>query len=115
MPRVVATVAATILLIACLRARAEEAPPDPSRGESYDGRRHGPNWKDDARLVPRLVLAPLRLLFLGLGTAAHKLLDWDEINHVHDTVFDAFSTDDGKIGVRPAFQYSISFTPVAGL
>src|SRR5205823_11707991 len=100
MPRAVATVAVLLLLIACLAARAEEPPPDPSRGDSYDGRPHGPGWRDDLKLVPRLVLAPARLVFVGLGWTTHKLLDWDEIHRVHETIFAAFSSDDGKIGLR---------------
>lgn len=115
MSRVVAIVAVSLLLNACRIAYAEGPPPDPSQGETYDGRPHRPSWRDDVKLVPRLVLMPVRLTFLGIGWALHQLLDWDEINRVHETIFAAFSTKDGTIGVRPAFQYSISFTPVAGL
>ncbi|MDB4970907.1 MAG: hypothetical protein JWN44_6596 [Myxococcales bacterium] len=115
MSRVVTIVALLFLLAPCRSARAEEPAPDPSRGETYDGLPHRPGWRDDVKLVPRLVLTPMRGVFRGIGWVAHKLLDWDEVNRVHETVFEAFSTDDGKIGVRPAFQYSISFTPVVGL
>lgn len=105
----------TSVLIACLPASAEEPTPDPSRGDSYDGRRHGPGWREDALLVPRLALTPLRMLMAGLGWMAHKVLDWDEKERVHDTIVEALSTRDGTIGIRPAFQYSISFAPVVGV
>ena len=103
-----------LLLVACL-ARAAEPPPDPSRGESYDGVAHHPSATDDALAVPRILLSPLRLLMRGLAVPVHHLLDWDEVHHVHEMAFAAFSSRDGLIGVRPAFQYSISFAPVVGL
>ncbi len=103
-----------LLLVACL-ARAEGPPPDPSLGESYDGVVHHPDAIDDALAVPRILLAPLRLLVRAIGVPLHHLLDWDEIHRVHETVFAAVSSRDGLIGVRPSFQYSISFAPVIGL
>ena len=109
MPRTAASVALIMVLIACRIARAEEPAPDPSRGDSYDGRRHGPGWKDDLELVPRLMLLPPRLLFRGLGWSAHKLLDWDEIHRVHENIIAAFSSDDGKIGLRPGTEISEYF------
>ena len=104
-----------LLLTACPLAAGEEPPPDPSRGESYDGLRQSPTWRDDALAVPRIVLAPVRLFFKGLGVPVHHLLDWDETHHVLDRILAAVTTRDGLIGVRPAFQYSISFAPVIGL
>jgi outer membrane protein assembly factor BamA len=113
MVRVVA-IAVASLLVACPVA-ADQAPPDPSRGESYDGRPRRPKWQDDLKLVPRLVLLPPRLFFAGLGSVAQRALDWDERGRVHETIADALSSDDGQIGVRPAFTYSISFAPTVGL
>ena len=110
-----ALVIVILLLGACPASGVEAPPPDPSRGESYDGVKHGPDWRDDLLAVPRILLAPLRLTLKGLAVPVHKLLDWDEVNHVHETVFAALSTRDGLIGVRPAFQYSISFAPIVGL
>ena len=109
--------ALTIILFTLLAAcpvRAEAPPPDPSRGDSYDGRAHAPGWRAEVTLVPRLVLTPLRLTFRGLGWCVHHVLDWDERNHVYATVLAALSSRDGLIGVRPAFQYSVSYTPVVG-
>jgi outer membrane protein assembly factor BamA len=103
-----------LLLVAC-PARAEQPPPDPSRGESYDGVPRRPTWRDDALAIPRIVLAPFRLLFKAIAVPMHHLLDWDEQKHVHDEVLAALSTSDGKIGIRPAFEYSISFTPIVGV
>jgi outer membrane protein assembly factor BamA len=109
-------VALCSLLVACPYASAEEpTPPDPARGESYDGIAHGPTWRDDALAVPRIVLAPLRLTLVGISIPIHHLLDWDERNHVLAGLLAAFSSRDGMIGVRPSFQYSISFAPVVGL
>jgi outer membrane protein assembly factor BamA len=116
MARAFAVVALLSLLAACPNAFADEqGAPDPSRGDSYDGRKHGPTWKDDALALPRIVLAPLKLTFAALAVPIHHLLDWDERNHVLESLLFAFTTRDGLIGVRPAFQYSISFAPVVGL
>jgi outer membrane protein assembly factor BamA len=105
-----------LLLAACPASGAgEEPPPDPSRGESYDGFTRKPTWRDDALAIPRIVLSPLRLLFKGLAVPTHHLLDWDETHHVVEKIFAAVTTRDGLIGVRPALQYSISFAPVIGL
>ncbi|MCU1278163.1 MAG: hypothetical protein JWM53_1709 [bacterium] len=108
--------AIVILLLAACPARAVEAPPpDPSHGDSYDGLAHRPTLGDDLLALPRIVLAPVRLVFKAIAVPFHHLLDWDESNHVHEEVLAALSTHDGTIGIRPAFQYSISFTPIVGL
>lgn len=104
-----------LLLMACPFAAAEEPPPDPSRGEPYDGIGKKPDWRDDALAVPRIVLAPLRLFFDALAVPIHHLLDWDEVHHVVEKALAAFTARDGLIGVRPAFEYSISFAPIVGL
>jgi outer membrane protein assembly factor BamA len=104
-----------ILLLAACLARAEAPPPDPSRGDSYDGVEHHPSATDDALAIPRILLAPLRLLVRAIAVPLHHLLDWDEVHRVHETVFAALSSRDGLIGVRPSFLYSISFAPVIGL
>src|SRR6185312_8319702 len=108
------SVTVILLLIACL-AHAEGPPPDPSRGESYDGATHTASATEDLLWVPRVLLAPVRFLFRAIAVPMHHLLDWDEVNHVHETVFAGFTSRDGTIGVRPSFQYSISFVPVIGL
>ncbi len=110
-----APVLVVALLAACPDVAAEGPPPDPSRGESYDGRPHGPTWRDDLLALPRIVLSPLRFVAAGLGVPVHHLLDWDERNRVLEKILAAVTSRDGTIGVRPAFQYSISFTPVVGL
>lgn len=108
------TTCALALLVAC-PAHAEQPPPDPSRGESYDGRAHQPGWREGLTLVPRLVLTPVRVTFAGLGFAFHHVLDWDERNHVYATILRALTSHDGTIGVRPTFDYAISFAPSVGL
>lgn len=111
----VACVLVAILLIAG-PARAEAPPPDPSVGDTYDGRPHPKTWRDDLFLVPRLIFRPIELFFAaGIGLPFHYLLDWDESHHVHETVLEAFSSHDGKIGVRPTFQYSFGYRPIIGL
>jgi outer membrane protein assembly factor BamA len=112
-----AFVTVMLLLIAC-PARADEPapPPDPARGERYDGRSRPPaSWKDDLLAIPRIILAPVRLVFKAIGVPVHHVLDWDEAKHVHEEVLAALTTKDGKLGIRPAFQYSISFTPIVGV
>ncbi|HWE29888.1 MAG TPA: BamA/TamA family outer membrane protein [Polyangia bacterium] len=104
-----------LLLVACPSSAGEEPPPDPARGDSYDGLRHPPTWRDDLLAVPRIVLAPVRLLFEGLAMPMHRVLDWDETYRVVHHIAAAVTSRDGLIGVRPAFQYSISFAPLIGL
>ncbi|HEX8953405.1 MAG TPA: BamA/TamA family outer membrane protein, partial [Polyangia bacterium] len=113
MLRVLVTVVS--MLAACPTGAAEGPPPDPSAGESYDGVARGPGLRDDLLAVPRILLAPLRLTFRALAVPVHHLLDWDEVNRVHEKIFAALTTRDGRVGVRPAFQYSISFAPIVGL
>jgi hypothetical protein len=113
--QLVVSVWLSMMLTVCPVGAAEAPAPDPSRGDSYDGRAHPPGIREDLLLVPRMVLAPLRLAFQGIVWPVRRVVAWDERNQVVAHILAAFSTRDGMIGVRPAFQYSISFTPIVGL
>ena len=105
-----------ILLLASGLGSAEEPPPDPAQGERYDGRDKGPLVTvNEALVVPRLILAPVRLALDAVAVPLQGLLTWEERNRALGTLLRAFSSNDDAIGVRPAFFYSISFTPIVGI
>src|SRR5258706_4470337 len=85
-------------------------PPDPGRGESYDGRSHAPTLGDDLRLVPRLVLAPLRWLWKGLSYPARWLGNAEEKYKLMDHLYELLTSDDGQVGVRPEFSFISGYT-----
>jgi hypothetical protein len=103
-----------VLHVACA-ASAEEPPPDPSKGESYDGRAHEPTWKDDVLAVPRLILAVprmiLRILFWPIGAGTR----WMDKHHVYDRMMAAVTTEDGMIGVRPELSAITGYRTTVGL
>jgi outer membrane protein assembly factor BamA len=95
---------------------APQPPPDPMRGERSDGKIvHGDGDRDALLAVPRLVLLPVRLVWMGLSVPAKAFGDGEEKYHVSKVVYRMFTSEDGKIGVRPQFSYIASFSPVFGV
>jgi hypothetical protein len=90
-------------------------PPNPAAGERTDARLPRPSARDELLLVPRLVLAPLRLILRGLSYPVRWFVENDQRNHVYQHIVAAFTSDDGQIGVRPMFAYATSFYPEVGL
>lgn len=118
------TLALAVLVCGLLGGRASAVeppvppgpPPDPTRGDRYDGRARGPLMTpNEALVVPRLLFSPIRLALDAVAAPVQSLLTWEERNHVLGTILRALSTEDGMIGLRPAFLYSISFTPIVGV
>jgi hypothetical protein len=91
-------------------------PPDPARGEAFDGRdSHSTPGTDAALFVPRLTLLPMRLLFIALEPPTRAGIEFDQRHHVSQKLYDAITSRDGLIGVRPEIHYSLDFEPVFGL
>lgn len=90
--------------------RQQDTPPDPRQGEPYDGRpRDPPVVTNDLLVVPRVLLAPPRLLFRGLAWTANKMLEYEERTRLGRRVAAAFTSEDGLIGLRPVFQWQSGF------
>src|SRR5258706_2491740 len=89
-------------------------PPDPSRGESFDGRAHNSPWQVDALAVPRILLAPFRLLVRAIEWPARPITEWAERVHLVRHVMRLMTSADGLIGVRPSLSYTSSFVPLFG-
>ena len=95
-------------------------PPDPTKGERYDGRTdigpHAWNGYDKALLVPRLILWIPRELYrhvlwpiIGPGvklTERYHVIQWAEY---------ALTSADGRVGVRPVFNFVSGYRATFGL
>jgi hypothetical protein len=106
--------ALAVLLLSVQVARAAE-PPDPRRGERHDGRTVTRTPRDRALFVPRLVLAPIRLVIDGVAYQARMGMEFEQRHHVMQRLTDALTSEDGLIGVRPVISWALSFQPSAGL
>jgi hypothetical protein len=113
------------LLIAPTRALAADseppvedvtvtAAPNPAAGERSDGRIDPPP-KRGWRLVPEVLLFPLRGLFWLIGLPVGAALRTEDRVHPMRRVIDAISWSEGTRGIRPAFYYSTIYVPEFGL
>ena len=89
--------------------------PDPAKGESYDGRSPDPSPSKLALAAPRVLFLPLRLLLWALESPARALVQLEERRHLYDRLYYTFTSVDGQIGVRPAFEWSLAFRPSVGV
>lgn len=94
----------------------ESAPPPPDvvAGERPDGRTDSippRRW----RLVPQVLLFPLRAIFWGLEWPIGGALRLEDRVHVFKRVTDALTWSGGTRGLRPAFYYSTITVPEFGL
>src|SRR5262249_298948 len=94
---------------------ARTDPPDVRRGEPYDGRMRREPAGKQLVVLPRMLLAPPRLLMRGVGAIAKPLIEWVEHNHVPETLYAAFTSEDGLVGVRPVVDYQLAFKPSGGV
>jgi hypothetical protein len=85
------------------------------RAERIDGRVPRPDPRKEALLVPRLLLAPLRLVFRGLALGVGWAMRFNERHRIVGTVLDALTSDDGLIGVRLALDVVTDLRPMGGL
>jgi hypothetical protein len=107
-----------LLLVALARAAAAEEPrlppPDPARGERYDGRTSAPPDRDWAYWPGRVALFPFRLLFWGLEPPAHYTTELEQRHNIYRHLHDLMTSRDGLIGLRPEAQWTLSFKPSFG-
>jgi Omp85 superfamily domain len=104
-----------LLLHGSVHAAPAGPPPDPSRGETFDGRPRRASWRADVLAVPRIMLAPLRVLVRALEWSARPGTEWAERVHLLRRVVRLLTSADGLIGVRPSLSYTSSFVPLFGL
>jgi hypothetical protein len=94
-------------------ATARAPAPNPAEGESYDGAE--PEHRSRAAyVVPQILFFPFRLLTWATEPLARPLIEFEERHHVYGRLYEAFTSDDGKIGVRPTFRWVSSFRPTVG-
>jgi hypothetical protein len=90
-------------------------PPDPTRGERYDGRLRAPPARARGLLiVPRILFAPIRYLWIGISYPVRWTSEWMERHQIPRWVLAITTTRDGMIGIRPSLTYTSSFTPLIG-
>lgn len=107
---------ARALVLVCLAQAAFGAdPPDPRQGERHDGRAWQPDPRDRWLLAPRVLLAPLRFLLRAVAVPARAGVEFEQRNQALARLAAAFTSEDGKIGLRPLFTYASSFLATGGL
>jgi hypothetical protein len=111
--RLLAIVAAGSLCAA--PAWAKPTPPDPRRGEELDGRSRYRDPYRYALVVPRIVLFVPRIVAYAILRPATEATEYVEGKHLWARVTDAFTSEDGKIAVRPVIRYESGFLPAVGL
>jgi hypothetical protein len=89
-------------------------PPDVDAGERSDGRLD-PIPRRRWRLVPQVLLFPLRALFWGLEWPIGAALRVEDRVHPFRRALDALTWSGGTRGLRPAFYYSTIYVPEFGL
>jgi len=90
-------------------------PPDPIRGDAYDGRPDPPSLRDNLLIVPRLLLTPLRLLLNAVFFPTAAGVRYTQRHALLEKVTAALTTEDGTIGVRPQFDFVSGYRATFGL
>lgn len=89
-------------------------PPDVAAGERSDGRldpRPPRHW----RLVPEILLFPLRALFWAIQWPVGAALRLEDRDHPFKRLVNGLTWSGGTRGLRPAFYYSTIYVPEFGL
>ena len=89
-------------------------PPDVAAGERSDGRLD-PMPKRRWRLLPQVLLFPLRGLFWLICWPTGAALRLEDRAHPIGRFMSWFTWNDGARGLRPAFYYSTIYVPEFGL
>jgi hypothetical protein len=93
---------------------APPPPPDVAAGERSDGRLDPPPARR-LRLLPEVLLFPVRALFWALRWPIGAALRWEDRRHPFRRIVDALTWSGGMRGLRPAFYYSTITVPEFGL
>ncbi len=96
------------------RAQADAPPPDTAAGERSDGRLD-PLPKRRWRLLPEVLLAPFRGIFLFLRYPLGGALRFEDRHHPSGRLISWLTWSDGQRTLRPAFYYSTIYVPEFGL
>jgi hypothetical protein len=98
------------------RARAEDtAPPDPRSGETLDGREPPTDPDRLTLLAPRLLLWPVRAVSWLVLTPVEGMAGFVEHHQLYERTYEALTSDDRQIGLRPMIYYETSIAPTVGL
>jgi hypothetical protein len=103
----------TLVAAVSLLLSLPPGPPDPRQGERLDGRDATTAASDPAQVAPRLLLSPLRVAAWAVLTPIDRGVGLLERHKVYDRVFEAVTSDDRLLGVRPLIQFE-SGTALAG-
>jgi hypothetical protein len=103
-----------VLARAAVADEPRQPPPDPARGERYDGRLRPPPSGDAALWPERVVLFPFRLVFLGLEAPAHYGTEFEQRHSIYRHIQNMTTSADGLIGIRPEVHWEQSFHPTFG-
>ena len=95
-------------------AQAEAPPPNPAAGERSDGRLDPPP-KRRWRLLPEILLFPLRGIFWLVQFPLGGALRFEDRHHPMGRLVSWLTWDDGARTLRPAFYYSTIYVPEFGL
>jgi hypothetical protein len=109
------TLLVALLCIGSVARADSTTPPDVLHGERYDGRKKKLPARSYLYAAPRVMLAPLRLVVLGVGAALKPAMEWNERKHVAERVVGALTSSDGLVGVRPVINYELNFRPSFGV
>jgi hypothetical protein len=91
------------------------APPDPRLGERLDGREVAPEQDEAGRTLPRLLLAPVRAAAWLVLTPLDRATGFAERHKLPDRVYEALTSDDRLLGVRPLVKWQSSQALAVGL
>jgi outer membrane protein assembly factor BamA len=85
------------------------------KGEPAAGRPSPEPVAKDLLAVPRIVLAPPRLLWKAIQYPVEAAANLEEKYHLTQKLYYMFTSWDGSWGVRPQFTWTLSFSPFFGL
>jgi hypothetical protein len=107
---------ATFCLPLLLMMSTSASPCFAARNPRRDGRLHAEQrWRREVLLVPRLVLALPRYFFRLLALAVKPIVQWEEREMVVENLFGAFTWKGGRVGLRPAFDFTSDLVPLIGV
>jgi hypothetical protein len=90
-------------------------PPDPALGETFDGRPPPSDARQDALVVPKVILAVPRLVLDVIFIPTGAGIRYMQKHYVYEKTVAALTTRDGTIGVRPAFSLVSGYRATVGL
>ncbi|MGZ3441723.1 MAG: hypothetical protein ACXVDD_19520, partial [Polyangia bacterium] len=93
---------------------AELVPRQSTSRPSPSGRVPTVSARNELLLVPRLVLSIPRIVVRAIVWPVRWGIVINERYQIYDRVLRALTSDDGLVGVRPAFDFMLDYRPVVG-